>query len=196
MLRIDAATYERMPERLQRLFYLVPGSDEVVACFPESAGQSGVVTELEPSTSTRNVLGLYGERAAAIPRDDAGSAARFFFSAKAGAEDRWGSRHPTVKPVDLIAWLVALVTPPGGTFLDCFAGSGTAAVAALKTGRNAILIEREQSYYEDIKARIAHYDGAGQHSLAAKGRKAAPEKLGAKGTPLFASAASLAEASE
>jgi hypothetical protein len=101
---------------------------------------------------------------------DTGSAARFFFSAKAGTQDRWGSRHPTVKPVDLIAWLVALVTPPGGTFLDPFAGSGTAAVAALKTGRNAILIERETAYVADIRERIAFYEGGGQHSTQAKNR--------------------------
>lgn len=170
-------------------------SGEVVACFPESAGQQYAVKGDE-RRGQGQVFEGFANPLAFEPRNDTGSAARFFMSAKAGPQDRWGSRHPTVKPVDLIAWLVALVTPPGGTFLDCFAGSGTAAVAALKTGRNAILIEREQSYYEDIKARIAHYEGAGQHSLAAKGRKAAPEKLGAKGTPLFAFAASLAEASE
>jgi site-specific DNA-methyltransferase (adenine-specific) len=112
---------------------------------------------------------------------DAGSAARFFWSSKAGAEDRWGSRHPTVKPIDLIAWLVKLVTPPGGTFLDPFAGSGTAAVAALKTGRNAILIEREAQYVADIKERIGFYEGKGKHSIAAKNRSGEQPNHG----PLF-----------
>lgn len=95
---------------------------------------------------------------------------RLHFSSKAQSADRWGSRHPTIKPVDLIAWLVALVTPPGGTFLDPFAGSGTAAVAALKTGRNAILIEREDSYIADIRERLAFYEGGGTHSVQAKNR--------------------------
>src|SRR5271166_1581809 len=68
------------------------GSDEVMEAFAAYAapGQSGVVTGKEPSTSTRNVLGFYGTRAAAIPRGDAGSPARFFYSAKAGPEDRFG----------------------------------------------------------------------------------------------------------
>jgi DNA modification methylase len=86
-----------------------------------------------------------------------------------------GASHNTVKPVELLKWLVALVTPPGGgTVLDCFAGSGTTGVAALATGRNAILIEREPSYCDDIRVRIAHYDGAGRHSLAAKARNRQP----------------------
>jgi DNA modification methylase len=98
------------------------------------------------------------------------SAARFFYCAKAGPEDRWGSRHPTVKPVELMKWLVQLVTPSGGTLLDPFAGSGTTGVAALATGRTAILIEQDESYIADIRDRIAHSEGAGRHSLAAKAR--------------------------
>jgi site-specific DNA-methyltransferase (adenine-specific) len=101
---------------------------------------------------------------------DAGTAARFFYSAKADKQDRWGSKHPTVKPVELIRYLVRLVTPPGGTFLDCFAGSGTAAVAALAENRNAILIEQDPAYCADIRERITHYDGNGRHSLASKAR--------------------------
>jgi site-specific DNA-methyltransferase (adenine-specific) len=170
------------------------GSGEVVACFPQSAGQQGDVRGTEPSRPGLNCYGEFGprkpfaargkrpggfgdvgaERGDPMPNGplyaDNGSAARFFFSAKAGAEHRWGSKHPTVKPVDLIAWLVKLVTPPGGTFLDPFAGSGTAAVAALQTGRNAILIEREAAYVADIRERIAFYEGGGLHSSQAKNR--------------------------
>lgn len=47
--------------------------------------------------------------------------------------DRAGSKHPTVKPVALMRWLVRLVTPPGGTVLDPFAGSGTTGAAARVT---------------------------------------------------------------
>ena len=86
--------------------------------------------------------------------------------------DRWGSKHPTVKPVAMIRYLVKLVCHPGGTFLDPFAGGGTAAVAALAEGRNAILIEQSADYIADIRERIAHYEGAGRHSLAAKNRTA------------------------
>jgi site-specific DNA-methyltransferase (adenine-specific) len=145
------------------------GSDEVLAAFPESKGQQGVV---DGQASEHNVYGsgLNKPRARFVPRADAGSAARFFYGAKADTEDRWGSRHPTVKPVELIRWLVALVTPPGGLVLDPFAGSGTTAVAALATGRNAILIEQDEGYVADIRERLAHYEGEGRHSLAAKNR--------------------------
>ena len=109
---------------------------------------------------------------------DTGTAARFFYCAKADAEDRWGSRHPTVKPVELLKWLVPLVTPKGGTVLDPFAGSGTAGIAAMATGRRAILIESEPAYCADIRERLAHYEGEGRHSLASKSRNRTAEPLG------------------
>lgn len=131
------------------------GSHEVVAAFPDSDGASGVVTGREPSPSTRNTFDLYNERAVSIPRGDSGSAARFFFSAKADADDRLGSKHPTVKPVDLMQWLVRLVTPPKGVVLDPFAGTGTTGEAAWREGFDAILVEREPDYAEDIRRRMA-----------------------------------------
>ena len=70
-----------------------------------------------------------------------------------------------------------MVTPPGGTVLDPFAGSGTAGVAALAEGMNAVLIERNADYAADIEARLAHYRGDGAHSLAARARHKA-EKPG------------------
>lgn len=103
--------------------------------------------------------------------NDSGTASRFFYTAKADAHDRWGSKHPTVKPIDLMRWLVRLVTPPGGTVLDPFAGSGTTGVACLAEGFDSILIEREAEYLDDIRERLAFYAGEGRHSLAAKGRK-------------------------
>jgi hypothetical protein len=57
---------------------------------------------------------------------DSGSAARFFYCAKATTDERGeGNNHPTVKPVALMRWLVRLVTPKGGTVLDPFMGSGS-----------------------------------------------------------------------
>lgn len=84
---------------------------------------------------------------------------RFHYSSKADADDRLGSKHPTVKPVDLMAYLCRLVTPPGGTVLDPFAGSGTTGMACMREGFNAILIEREAEYVADIKRRLAHVKG-------------------------------------
>jgi site-specific DNA-methyltransferase (adenine-specific) len=144
------------------------GSDEVLAAFPESDGQ--LYGRPRMPKKSNGIYGDYGEQEIALARGDGGSAARFFFSAKADKGDRWGSKHPTVKPVELIRWLVQLVTPPGGLFIDPFAGSGTAGVAALATGRNAILIEQDEGYVADIRERLAHYEGDGRHSLAAKNR--------------------------
>jgi hypothetical protein len=59
---------------------------------------------------------------------------RFFFTAKADGDDRLGSKHPTVKPVDLMQWLVRLVTPKGGLVLDPFAGTGSTAEACFREG--------------------------------------------------------------
>lgn len=159
------------------------GSDEVMAAFDVAGERSSgkEVTRRETGTGHQgNVYGAESRPAGLLTEwyGDSGSAARFFFQAKADAEDRWGSRHPTVKPVDLIAWLVALVTPVGGMFLDPFAGSGTAAAAALRTGRNAILIEREAQYVADIRERVTFYEGEGQHSLTAKARRSPDKPLG------------------
>lgn len=64
------------------------------------------------------------------------------------------NHHPTVKPVALMAYLCRLVTPPGGTVLDPFLGSGTTGVAAVSEGFDFIGIEREQEYADIADARI------------------------------------------
>ncbi len=105
------------------------GSEEVLKAFPETC-QPGCVSGSEPSKTTQNAYDAFSDRSSAAARLDAGSAARFFYTAKADADDRIGSKHPTVKPVDLMQWLVRLVTPKGGTVLDPFAGTGTTGEAA------------------------------------------------------------------
>ena len=85
---------------------------------------------------------------------DSGSAARFFYTAKADTARPLGQPAPDRKAHRPDPLAGALVTPPGGTFLDPFAGSGTAAAAALGDGRNAILIEREAAYVADIRERM------------------------------------------
>ena len=131
------------------------GSEEVLAAFPEAPGAlRGVDTSFAPKAGTA-VFGDYGARPEMQPRGDVGSAARFFYSAKADSDDRIGSRHPTVKPVDLMRYLVRLVTPPGGTVLDPFAGTGTTGEAAFYEGFSAVLIEREAEYRADIARRMA-----------------------------------------
>lgn len=67
---------------------------------------------------------------------------------------RVGNFHCTVKPTELMKWLVQLVTPEGGVVLDPFAGSGTTLVACKMLGRDCIGIEREPEYVEIIKRRL------------------------------------------
>ncbi len=64
------------------------------------------------------------------------------------------NHHPTVKPTDLMAWLIRLITPPNGIVLDPFAGSGSTLVAAKREGFQYIGIEREAEYVEIAKARV------------------------------------------
>jgi site-specific DNA-methyltransferase (adenine-specific) len=93
---------------------------------------------------------------------DTGGASRFYpvfkYHPKALTDERPNhnnTSHPTVKPVDLIRWLIRLVTPPGGTVLDPFAGTGTTAEAAIKEHKQAVLIEREETYLPLIVARLS-----------------------------------------
>jgi site-specific DNA-methyltransferase (adenine-specific) len=62
--------------------------------------------------------------------------------------------HPTAKPIDMLAWLVRLVTPPGGTVLDPFAGTGPTGAAARAEGVDCILMEAEPEFAGDIRARF------------------------------------------
>ena len=87
-----------------------------------------------------------------------GEESRFFYTAKANTHERPrvdGSAHPTVKPLDLMRYLVRLVTPPGGTVLEPFAGSGTTAEACIVEGFKCIAIEREADYLPLIVQRVS-----------------------------------------
>jgi site-specific DNA-methyltransferase (adenine-specific) len=93
------------------------------------------------------VVGLF-------PEDGDASAARFFYCAKAGPDERRDSKHPTVKPVALMRYLVRLVTPIGATVLDPFCGSGTTLEAALLESCKAIGVELNPEYCADAVERL------------------------------------------
>ena len=85
------------------------------------------------------------------------SGARFFYTAKAGKDDReTDNNHPTVKPTTLMAYLCRLVTPPEGTVLDPFMGSGSTGKAATVNGFRFIGIERDPEYHKIAQARISN----------------------------------------
>ena len=116
------------------------GSDEVVGLFPDTkSGGSG--------KSNENKKGIWGN-ANRVGHEEilpnSGSAARFFYVAKASKAERGeGNTHPTVKPLKLMCYLCRLVTPPGGTVLDCYVGSGTTGVAAQIEGFDFIGIDKD-----------------------------------------------------
>ena len=128
------------------------GSDEVVSLFPTSNHKGHA-----PVKSKANPFGGVNDSPRQEIHFDSGSAARFFYCAKASKAERGeGNNHPTVKPVKLMEYLVRLVTPPGGVVLDPFLGSGTTGVAAIRLGFNFIGIEREADYIPIAEARMAH----------------------------------------
>lgn len=160
------------------------GSDEVVALFPESAGSGGSVPNVKVTgygsgigTGKSKYFG--GDRKAFD--SGSGSAARFFYCAKASRKDRHegiedpgqqfmhgttlrkvektetnGNNHPTVKPTELMRYLCRLVTPPGGTVLDPFMGSGSTGKSAMLEGFRFIGCELSNEYAEIAEARIRH----------------------------------------
>lgn len=148
------------------------GSEEVLQAFPDAPGHQADESRTAPSSKTNNVYGRMnrvGEPSADSDNDgvvgfkmkpgarrlDSGSAARFFYCAKADKADRGeGNTHPTVKPADLMRYLCRLVTPRGGTVLDPFAGSGSTLLAADREGFDAIGIEMNPQYAEMARRRI------------------------------------------
>ena len=147
------------------------GSDEVVALFPAEAGAAAPVHRRN-GDKFRNSYGAFAgnvDEGGSTLHGDGGSAARFFYCAKANRKDRneglddpgaqfkrgttlrqventetKGNTHPTVKPTDLMAYLCRLVTPPGGVVLDPFMGSGSTGKAAMREGFRFIGCERDE----------------------------------------------------
>lgn len=134
------------------------GSGEVTGLFPETGLSSGGKGKAsQKSALAGRVYGEYsgealGQNAGGL--GDSGSASRFFYSAKADSDDRAGSGHPTIKPVDVIRYLCRLITPPGGKILDAFAGTGTTGEAAFYEGFSSVLIERDADAQSDIARRM------------------------------------------
>ena len=110
---------------------------------------------------------ILNEQASEQLEQQAGTS-RFFYTAKPSASERHagiraeGERanvHPTVKPIDLMRYLIRLITPPHGTVLDPFMGSGSTGCAAALEGVSFIGIEREPEYFAIAQQRVAYWGG-------------------------------------
>jgi len=165
------------------------GSQEVLELFPMT--KSGSIKAGRPNGTSFSIGGELGKRISKYDtQGDSGSAARFFYCAKASKQDRdegceeivaktWKDQgfrdnetthlspragagrtsllrnnHPTVKPTSLMRYLCRLVTPPGGTILDPFMGSGSTGKAAALEGFRFIGIELEKEYTAIAEKRI------------------------------------------
>jgi site-specific DNA-methyltransferase (adenine-specific) len=132
------------------------GSEEVVAGFPSNASVPHAGAQLSGDGTHEGWKREAHKKDYPkwVPYEDEGSVSRYFYTAKADSDDRLGSKHPTVKPLDLMQYLVRLVTPKGGSVLDPFAGTGSTGEAAFREGMRAVLIEREAEYQADIRRRM------------------------------------------
>ena len=127
------------------------GSDDVTALFPAANHKSGGPFN---GRSKESGWGMGAVRPEGF--GDSGSAARFFYCAKASKADRdEGNHHPTVKPTALMRYLCRLITPPGGIILDPFCGSGSTGKAATLEGFEFIGIDTDADYLAIAEARIA-----------------------------------------
>jgi DNA methylase len=160
-LNIDGCrvpTGDRWPANL-----IHDGSDEVVACFPTAPGQQ-CRARTDGASQGNNTFGaLKHVTYEPEPRGDTGSAARFFYCAKASKSDRGAENtHPTVKPTDLMRYLCRLVTPRGGVVLDHFMGSGSTGKAAVLEGFRFIGIDMMPEHVKIAEHRIftAAFGGA------------------------------------
>ena len=86
------------------------------------------------------------------------SSARFFYVPKPSGKERSENPHPTIKPVELMEYLVGLVTPNNGTCIDPYMGSGSTGIACINKRRNFIGIERDDSYFTLAETRIHSHE--------------------------------------
>jgi len=138
------------------------GSDEVLEGFPQNAGAFAPVK----SGMNGKSKGIYGDFAqkgddGASFRGDSGSASRFFYCAKASKSERnlglpegTTNKHPTVKPLSLIEYLIKLISVEGGTVLDPFMGSGTTGIASIRLGRKFVGYELDKDSFITAETRL------------------------------------------
>jgi site-specific DNA-methyltransferase (adenine-specific) len=160
------------------------GSDEVLACFPQSKGQQGALNGHESSSKTSNCHGEFKDRSFFTPRGDSGSAARFFYTAKASKRERNAGLdaangqtniHPCLKPIALTEYLAKLILPPERSannndahhltsnhgprrLIVPFCGSGSEVIGGINAGWEEITaIDCEAEYIPIAEARTEYW---------------------------------------
>ena len=187
---VGKETYSHQDGRFPSNF-IHDGSDEVLEHFPDSDGCQP--HKINSKNIKYNGWGsITNKQGELVGYNGRGSASRFFYCAKPspteknmGCSDlplrssgdilaRGGyddhaptaqNNHPTVKALTLMEYLVTMITPPGGTCYDLFAGSGTTLMACEKNEINGIGSEAESDYCDIAKRRVSATKGHGQQSI-------------------------------
>ena len=134
-------------------------SEEVTDCFPERKTGSKLPHHKQTESENNSMSGKNYARTGQMFLGDEGNASRFFksiiYQAKASRKDRGqGNNHPTVKPTELMEYLIKMVSRAGQTVLDPYMGSGSTGVACQNTGRAFVGIEKEEQYFRIAEKRI------------------------------------------
>jgi DNA modification methylase len=168
MIKIDERLYSKMPENIKKYFIELKNEsrDEVVALFPsdgeDSASRFFYTAKASQSERNWGLDGFEDIHPSQVTGRKVGSAGAKNGGYAGMTETPRKNIHPTVKPIDLMRYLVRLVTPKGGVCLDPFLGSGTTAVACKSEKFDYIGIELEQEYADiaeaRIKAEVVQYD--------------------------------------
>lgn len=137
------------------------GSDEVLSNFPKTGQSTGGTVRTQVGVlkhGGENDRPQHAETGGQTVRpgyEDQGTAARFFYCAKASQSERGETNnHPTVKPIELMRYLCRLITPPDGIVFDPYTGSGSTALAAYAEGFRFVGIEKDQAYCDIAVRRI------------------------------------------
>ncbi len=140
---------------------ILDGSDSVEALFPYAKTGGGTLRPNGHNPETARCNFSFGANFEYKRDPSEGSASRYFYHAKASKADRDEgvnglNPHPTVKPTQLMRYLVKLVTPQGGLVLDPFMGSGSTGKACMLEGFNFVGMELSEEYVKIAEARIEH----------------------------------------
>ena len=128
--------------------------------------KSGKMTPLHNRNVNSSPNGIYGDNYTPLIETyaDEGYVSRFFYCAKVSQKERneglvnVKNTHITIKPIELMKYLVTLITPPNGIVLDPFAGTGTTGTAAILCDKKYFLIEKEEEYVNIIKEKLEYYE--------------------------------------
>jgi site-specific DNA-methyltransferase (adenine-specific) len=126
---------------------------KIISCYADTGGASRFFYVPKVSKKERN-MGLDGFEEKEMNTLNNGIGG----TPQENRLDKPKNNHPTVKPINLLTYLVRLITPPNGIVMDCYMGSGSTGIAALLEGFQFIGMEMDEEYFNIAEARINNYE--------------------------------------